>query len=154
MEPPKLSVTPGRGDFSFQGTFFVPGTTVKVTSSFASLGGFVSGGPWTYTVADDGSFADDISVTYFQASGTLEVRAETEGWAALYTQTWSGPAGGIIAHVHLQHRAGAGEGVDHDADERPIAQAGDPGPSCGCWWRCKGDCPVRWSHRLLDVRPE
>jgi hypothetical protein len=91
---PKLSVTPGRGDFSFEGVLFVPGSKVKVTSAFSSLGGLLSGGPWTYTVADDGSFAADISVDYFQASGTLEVTAETTGWGALYTQTWSGPAGG------------------------------------------------------------
>ncbi len=30
----------------------------------------------------------------------------------------------IIAHVHLQHRADAGEGVNHHADQRAIAQAG------------------------------
>jgi hypothetical protein len=91
---PKLSVTPGRGDFYFTGALFVPGSKVKVTSSFSSFGAPVSGGPWTFTVADDGSFADDISVDYFQASGTLEVTAETTGWGSLYTQTWSGPAGG------------------------------------------------------------
>jgi hypothetical protein len=31
----------------------------------------------------------------------------------------------IIGHVHIEHRADAGEGVNHHADERPIAQAGE-----------------------------
>jgi Ricin-type beta-trefoil lectin domain. len=59
---PKLTLAAGRGDFSFEGVLFVPGTKVKVTSSFSSLGGSVWGGPWTYTVDDGGSFAADISV--------------------------------------------------------------------------------------------
>ncbi len=28
----------------------------------------------------------------------------------------------VVADVHLQHRAHPGEGVNHDADKRPIAQ--------------------------------
>ncbi len=35
------------------------------------------------------------------------------------------PLAEVIPHVHLQRRADAGEGVNHDADERPIAQAGE-----------------------------
>ena len=28
----------------------------------------------------------------------------------------------VIAHVHLQHRADAGEGVDHGGDQGPVPQ--------------------------------
>jgi hypothetical protein len=33
------------------------------------------------------------------------------------------PLAEVVAHVHLQHRADAGKGVNHHADQRPIAQA-------------------------------
>lgn len=86
-----FSVTAGRGDFSFQGVGFVPGSTVQVTSTFSSFG-TVGGGPYTYTVAADGSFGDIISVDYFQAAGSLTVQAVDTGWGITKAETI--PAGG------------------------------------------------------------
>src|ERR1039457_1564132 len=34
------------------------------------------------------------------------------------------PLAEVIPHVHIEHRADAGEGINHHADKRPVAQAG------------------------------
>jgi hypothetical protein len=89
-----FSVTVGAGEFSFAGTGYVSGDTVTVTSSFESDGAPVSGGPYTYVVAADGSFGGLISVDYFQSAGTLTVNAVDKGLGYPYNLSWEGPAGG------------------------------------------------------------
>jgi hypothetical protein len=89
-----FSVQVGQGAFSFKGTGFVPGSTVKVTSSFAAYGNPVSGGPYTYTVDTNGDFGDTISVDYFEVAGTLGVEAVDVNQPACYSLSWGGPAGG------------------------------------------------------------
>jgi Ricin-type beta-trefoil lectin domain-like len=91
----EFTVTVGAGEFSFTGTGFVPGSTVQVTSSFqTSFGSPLGGGPYTYTVAADGSFGDSISVDYFESAGSLTVKAVDLNQPAPFTKVWSGPAGG------------------------------------------------------------
>ena len=47
--------------------------------------------------------------------------------AAFFLQPYPGAAALDIhiLYLHFDHRADAGEGVDHQADQRPVAQAGD-----------------------------
>ena len=47
--------------------------------------------------------------------------------AAFFLQLYPGAAAldMDVFHLHLDHRAHAGEAVDHQADQRTVAQAGD-----------------------------
>ena len=70
-------------------------------------------------------------------------------FAALFMQAHPAAAslGEVIAHVHLQHRADPGEGVNHDADEGPVAQARERAGIDG------GEQRPRSSRSSTGVRP-
>jgi hypothetical protein len=57
------------------------------------------------------------------ARGRSRCRPRSRTFTAQASAGESPPLAVVI--IHLQHRADAGEGANHDADKCPVAQAGD-----------------------------
>jgi len=71
-----ISLFIGRGEFTFTGAGWVPGTTVQVTSDYVNATSDFPGQYGPYSVAADGMFRDTIPVNYFGSAGRLFVEAK------------------------------------------------------------------------------